>query len=80
MFGWPLVGRLARVGLVAYTLAMAVTLVYAGEHYVADVLLGWVYAAIAVGAMNWWFGPADRPGTTRAPTREGEGSRTTPDD
>jgi membrane-associated phospholipid phosphatase len=31
---------------------MSITLVYSGEHYVADVLLGWVYAGatyVAVG-------------------------------
>jgi membrane-associated phospholipid phosphatase len=33
-----------RALLVAYPLAMAFTLVYAGEHYVFDVLLGWIYA------------------------------------
>lgn len=37
-------GRLARVLGVTYVLAMAWTLVYGGEHYVFDVLLGWVYA------------------------------------
>jgi len=38
--------------LAAYTLAMGVTLVYAGEHYVVDVLLGWAYAALAVAAVR----------------------------
>jgi membrane-associated phospholipid phosphatase len=33
-----------RAGLIAYTLAMGFTLVYGGEHYVTDVLLGWIYA------------------------------------
>src|SRR5436189_278978 len=28
----------------AYALLMGVTLVYTGEHYVIDILLGWVYA------------------------------------
>jgi membrane-associated phospholipid phosphatase len=32
---WPL--------LLTYPLAMAFTLVYTGEHYVADVLVGWLY-------------------------------------
>lgn len=54
-FAWPLVGRLARVGLVAYTVGMAATLVYGGEHYVVDVLLGWLYALAAVLAVSWWF-------------------------
>lgn len=42
-FLWAGVGRRVRVGLVAYALAMAVTLVYTGEHYVADILVGWAY-------------------------------------
>ena len=29
---------------IGYVLAMAWTLVYGGEHYVFDVLLGWIYA------------------------------------
>ena len=55
-FAWPLVGRLARAGLALYAVVMAVTLVYGGEHYVADVLLGWLYALLAVLGMRWWFG------------------------
>jgi membrane-associated phospholipid phosphatase len=34
---WPL--------LLAYPLAMTFTLVYSGEHYVVDVLVGWLYVA-----------------------------------
>jgi membrane-associated phospholipid phosphatase len=47
---WPL--------LLAYPLAMSFTLVYTGEHYVADVLVGWLYVAavfFVVGlAERWW--------------------------
>jgi len=47
---WPL--------LLAYPLAMTFTLVYTGEHYVADVLVGWLYVAgvfFLVGrAERWW--------------------------
>jgi membrane-associated phospholipid phosphatase len=42
---WPL--------LLAYPLAMTFTLVYSGEHYVIDVLVGWLYVAatfLAAGA------------------------------
>lgn len=47
---WPL--------LLAYPLAMTFTLVYTGEHYVADVLVGWLYVAltfivVSVGE-RWW--------------------------
>jgi membrane-associated phospholipid phosphatase len=38
--------------LVAYALAMALTLVYTGEHYVVDVLVGWLYAALTVAAVG----------------------------
>ena len=31
-----------------YALLMAATLVYAGEHYVADILAGWAYAAVVM--------------------------------
>jgi len=44
--------------LLAYPLAMTFTLVYSGEHYVIDVLVGWVYVAATfffVGlAERWW--------------------------
>jgi hypothetical protein len=47
---WPL--------LFAYPLAMTFTLVYTGEHYVADVLVGWLYVAltfVVVGlGERWW--------------------------
>ena len=47
---WPL--------LLAYPLAMTFTLVYTGEHYVADVLVGWLYVGgvfAGVGyAERWW--------------------------
>lgn len=47
---WPL--------LLCYPLAMTFTLVYAGEHYVIDVLVGWAYVGLtflAVGlAERWW--------------------------
>jgi membrane-associated phospholipid phosphatase len=55
---WPL--------LAAYPLAMTFTLVYGGEHWIIDVLIGWCYVAIVLavvgGAERWWrtvggFGP-----------------------
>lgn len=55
-FAWPMVGWLARAGLSLYTVVMAATLVYSGEHYVVDALLGWLYAVAAVLAIRWWFG------------------------
>jgi hypothetical protein len=40
---WPFVSRAWRSLLVAYPLAMGLTLVYTGEHYVIDILIGWLY-------------------------------------
>ena len=44
LFFWNVARPWQRVLLAAYPLAMAFTLVYGGEHYVFDVVLGWVYA------------------------------------
>ena len=48
LFLWPSVSRSVRVALAAYAVAMALTLVHTGEHYVVDVLAGWAVAALAV--------------------------------
>ncbi|MBO4210349.1 phosphatase PAP2 family protein [Micromonospora echinofusca] len=59
---WPL--------LLAYPLAMTFTLVYSGEHYVIDVLVGWAYVGmtfLAVGwGERWWAARQARRGTTGA--------------
>jgi len=44
---WGLSTKGWRVALVLYTLVMAFALVYLAEHYVTDILLGWIYAALA---------------------------------
>lgn len=46
LFFWP-AGRLVRILLGSYTLAMAFTLVYGGEHFVVDILAGWAMACAA---------------------------------
>jgi hypothetical protein len=43
LFFWP-AGRWVRAGLGLYTLAMAFTLVYGGEHFFADIAAGWLMA------------------------------------
>jgi hypothetical protein len=43
LFFWS-AGRWVRLALGLYTLAMAFTLVYGGEHFVADILAGWAMA------------------------------------
>ena len=51
-FLWARVQRKWRPLLVAYPLIMAFTLVYTAEHYVTDILLGWVLAAVVVTLLN----------------------------
>lgn len=41
---WPL--------LLAYPLAMTFTLVYSGEHYVTDVLMGWLYVVVTMAGVS----------------------------
>jgi membrane-associated phospholipid phosphatase len=52
LFLWQRTRRWRWV-LVAYPVAMAFSLIYGGEHYVFDILLGWAYATAAFVAMNW---------------------------
>jgi len=52
VFFWPRARAWVRALLLGYAVAMAVTLVYTGEHYVTDVLLGWFYALACVVAVN----------------------------
>ncbi len=57
-FLWRRVDRKWRPLLVAYVLIMAFTLVYAAEHYVIDILLGWTLAAavlLALGRFETWW-------------------------
>ncbi|WP_457030799.1 phosphatase PAP2 family protein [Kitasatospora sp. P5_F3] len=48
LFFWPTATRRIRVLLAAYPLAMACTLVYGGEHFIIDILVGWTYAVLIV--------------------------------
>ena len=54
LFLWPRVRRPLRPLLALYPLAMALTLMATGEHYFFDVLVGWIYAGIVMGAWAWW--------------------------
>lgn len=51
LFFWD-AGLWARIGLGAYVLAMAFTLVYSGEHYVTDIVIGWLYAVTVFAAVS----------------------------
>ena len=54
LYLWRLVPRYVRPLLALYPLAMALALVYSGEHYVVDCIAGWVYAvaAFALGQLG----------------------------
>ena len=59
-FLWTRVQRKWRPLLAAYVLVMAFTLVYTAEHYVVDILLGWVLAAVVlfvIKALEAWRRP-----------------------
>jgi PAP2 superfamily len=45
---WSRACAAARGVLALYPLAMGFALVYFGEHYVADVILGWIYVVVVV--------------------------------
>ena len=51
-FLWTRVKKHWRPLLAAYPVAMLVSLVYGGEHYVVDVLVGWAYFVAIVVAVN----------------------------
>jgi membrane-associated phospholipid phosphatase len=53
LFFWG-AGWWARAGLIAYVLAMAYALVYTGEHYVSDIVIGWLYAGGVFAAAAMW--------------------------
>jgi membrane-associated phospholipid phosphatase len=78
---WPLTRQWwLRAILVVYPCAMGFTLVYGGEHWVFDVLLGGVYTAVTILITRMWenwragralLGPLPEVG-------RGDGPRTTP--
>ena len=53
LFFWPTGSARVRGICLAYALAMSLTLVYTAEHYVADVIAGWAYAAGAYLLVDW---------------------------
>lgn len=72
VFFWSEVRTRGKIGLSLYAGLMALVLVYGGEHYVADVLAGWLYAIVVAVVLRRFFfrsqpteAPADNPLTTR---------------
>ncbi len=55
---WPHKHKWLRPIVALYPLAMGFALVYGAEHYVSDILLGWLYTIVALLAgkwiMSWW--------------------------
>ena len=55
MFLWPRVRHgWVRIPLAIFPVAMGLTLVYFAEHYVIDVLIGWLYVVGAFWFWNHW--------------------------
>jgi membrane-associated phospholipid phosphatase len=55
LFLWRLSPWWVRPVLALYPPAMAVSLVYGGEHYVVDCIAGWAYAAFAFFSVEYVF-------------------------
>jgi membrane-associated phospholipid phosphatase len=53
LFLWPRLNRRWRPLLVAYPIGMGLSLIYLGEHYLIDILLGWAYAGATILIVNW---------------------------
>jgi hypothetical protein len=66
LFFWKSAGRW-RWLLALYPLAMGFTLVYTGEHFVIDVLLGWLYASVVFVVGNRLFDRYEQRKTRPAP-------------
>ena len=68
---WPCRRKWLRPLVALYPLAMAFSLVYGAEHYVSDILLGWVYtlAAVAAGRLlvPWWATRRKAPALASGP-------------
>jgi type IV secretory pathway VirB3-like protein len=60
VFFWPRVRKRWRPLLACYALAMAFSLVYSAEHYVFDILLGWLVTAVVTVGFAYWGGRRSR--------------------
>ena len=52
--GRPRCIRRWRPLLALYAVAMGFALVYSAEHYVFDILLGWLITAAVTAGFRWW--------------------------
>jgi membrane-associated phospholipid phosphatase len=78
LFFWSRAPRL-RPLLVAYPLAMTFTLIYAGEHYLFDVLAGWAVAALVHLVWRRWESRREEAGAAMtSPVAEDSARRISP--
>ena len=66
--------RLLALGLLAWSLAVAASIVYLGEHYFVDALAGYVFVAGAmavVEVVRWWLGKRSPPAPAAPAGSEG---------
>jgi hypothetical protein len=72
---WPRNRRWLRPIVALYPLAMGFALVYGAEHYVSDILLGWVYTLVTLLAVRviarGWAARRQRRDEQRAPESQG---------
>jgi hypothetical protein len=54
VFFWPRVQRRWRPLLALYAVGMGFALVYSAEHYVFDILLGWLLTGVVVAVFGRW--------------------------
>jgi membrane-associated phospholipid phosphatase len=64
---WRRVGRW-RWAILAYNAVMILTLVYGSEHYVSDILVGWLYAGVTFVVVNRVLDAGDRRRGLAAPS------------
>jgi len=68
LFTWRRAPR-ARWIVVAYNAVMVFVLVYGSEHYVSDILLGYLYAAIGFVVVNRFLDWRDQARATTSDSR-----------
>jgi len=81
LFLWPRLDRRWRPLLIAYPIGMGLSLIYLGEHYLIDIVLGWAYAAATILIVNWgaerWAARDTRLQAQSAATNTAAGSTAT---
>jgi hypothetical protein len=60
-----------RIPFGLYAFAMGLALVYTGEHFAIDILVGWAYALVVYFAVSrWWRWREARAAATAATDRQ----------